>query len=53
VTWDDSEGSKSEQEESDNDIANFCLMEKGDEVSFSNIESNDELHSYEELQRCL
>jgi hypothetical protein len=25
-------------------------MAKGDEVSFSNIESNDELHSYEELQ---
>jgi hypothetical protein len=53
VTWDDSEGSKSKQEESDNEIANFCLMAKGDEVSFSNIESNDELHSYEELQRCL
>jgi hypothetical protein len=50
VTWDDSEGSESEQEESDNDMANFCLMAKEDEVSFSNIESNDELHSYEELQ---
>jgi hypothetical protein len=50
VTWDDSEGSESEQEESDNEMASFCLMEKGDEVSFSNIESNDELHSYEELQ---
>jgi hypothetical protein len=25
-------------------------MAKKDEVSFSNIESNDELHSYEELQ---
>jgi hypothetical protein len=25
-------------------------MAKEDEVSFSNIESNDELHSYEELQ---
>jgi chromosome segregation ATPase len=31
-------------------MANFCLMAKEDEVSFSNIESNDELHSYEELQ---
>jgi len=50
VTWDDSEGSESEQEESDNEMANFCLMAKEDEVSFSNIESNDELHSYEELQ---
>jgi len=45
-----SEGSKSEQEESDNEMANFCLMAKEDEVSFSNIESNDELYSYEELQ---
>jgi len=50
VTWDDSEGSESEQEASDNEMANFCLMAKEDEVSFSNIESNDELHSYEELQ---
>jgi hypothetical protein len=50
VTWDDSEGSESEQEESDNEMANFCLMAKEDEVSFSNIKSNDELHSYEELQ---
>jgi hypothetical protein len=41
--WDDdSEGSESEQEKSDNEMA------KKDEVSFSNIESNDELHSYEE-----
>jgi predicted RNase H-like nuclease (RuvC/YqgF family) len=31
-------------------MANFCLMAKEDEVSFSNIESNDELYSYEELQ---
>jgi len=50
VTWDDSEGSESEQEESDNEMANICLMAKENEVSFSNIESNDELHSYEELQ---
>jgi hypothetical protein len=50
VTWDDSEGSESEQEESDNEMANFCLMAKENEVSFSNIKSNDELHSYEELQ---
>jgi hypothetical protein len=50
VTWDDSEGRESEQEKSDNEMANFCLMAKKDEVSFSNIESNDELHSYEELQ---
>jgi hypothetical protein len=40
VTWDDSKGSELEQEESDNEMANFCLMAKGDEVSFSNIESN-------------
>jgi hypothetical protein len=47
--WDDdSEGSESEQEKSDNEMDNFCLMAKKDEVSFSNIESNDELHSYEE-----
>jgi hypothetical protein len=50
VTWDDSEGNESEQQESDNEMANFCLIAKEDEVSFSNIESNDELYSYEELQ---
>ena len=48
VTWDDSEGSESEQEESENEMANFCLMAKEDEVSLLNID--DELHSYEELQ---
>ena len=51
VTWDDSEGSESEQEESENEMANFCLMAKGDEVSLLNID--DELPSYEELSRCL
>jgi hypothetical protein len=28
VTWDDSKGSELEQEESDNEMANFCLMAK-------------------------
>jgi len=50
VTWDDSERSELEQDDSNNEMANFCLMAKGNEVSFSNIESNDELHSYKELQ---
>jgi hypothetical protein len=50
LTWDDSEGSESEQEESDNEMANFCLMAKEDKVSSTNIESNDELYSYGELQ---
>ena len=48
VTWDDSEGSESEQEESENEMANFCLMAKGDEVNLLN--NDDELYSYEELQ---
>ncbi|CAL9021262.1 unnamed protein product [Prunus brigantina] len=51
VTWDDSDGSESEQNSSDNEMANFCLMEKDDEVSSSNDNSDyDNSPSYEELQ---
>ncbi|GFS34036.1 hypothetical protein Acr_00g0031900 [Actinidia rufa] len=41
VTWDDSEGSESEQEDSENEMANFCLMAKGDEVCLKSYGSSD------------
>lgn len=51
VTWDDSDKSESEQNSSDNEMANFCLMAKDDEVSSSNDNSDyDNSPSYEELQ---
>lgn len=51
VTWDDSDGSDSEQNSSDNEMANFCLMAKDDEVSSLNDDSDyDNSPSYEELQ---
>jgi hypothetical protein len=39
VTWDDLDGSELEQEESDSEMANFYLMEKGDEVCLKSYES--------------
>jgi hypothetical protein len=41
VTWDDSKRSESEQEESDNEMANFCLMAKEDEVCLKSYGSSN------------
>jgi hypothetical protein len=41
VTWDDSNGSESEQEESDSEMANFFLVAKGDEVCLKSYGSSN------------
>ncbi|KAI5323312.1 PREDICTED: zf-CCHC domain-containing [Prunus dulcis] len=40
VTWDDSNGSESEQNSRDNEMANFCLMAKDDEVCLKSYGNN-------------